>query len=112
MENGPGPPDAPRTGGDAAAGGGLVVPLGIPLLAGPGAITTVMIYMTAPVSDSTDKMFVFAGILVAVLSALVFLHNADRIFRKIGRTGTRAFVRHMDFLIEAIGVHSVVVSIF
>src|SRR2546430_4711123 len=27
-----------------------VVPLGIPLLAGPGAITTVMIYMTAPVS--------------------------------------------------------------
>src|SRR5207249_4362055 len=37
-----------------------VVPLGIPLLAGPGAITTVMIYMTAPVSDPTDKLFVFA----------------------------------------------------
>src|SRR5438046_10307432 len=43
-----------------------VVPLGIPLLAGPGAITTVMIYMTAPVSDPTDKLFVFAGLLASV----------------------------------------------
>ena len=65
-----------------------VVPLGIPLLAGPGAITTVMIYLTAPVSDSTDKLFVFAGTLVAVLSVIALLRNADRIFRKIGRTGT------------------------
>ena len=81
-----------------------VVPLGIPLLAGPGAITTVMIYMTAPVSDPTDKLFVFAGILVAVLSAFVLLHNADRIFRKIGRTGTRAFGRVMGLLLAAIAV--------
>ena len=81
-----------------------VVPLGIPLLAGPGAITTVMIYMTAPVSDPTDKLFVFAGILVAVLSAFVLLHNADRIFRKIGRTGTRAIGRVMGLLLAAIAV--------
>src|SRR5947199_5675878 len=85
-----------------------IVPLGIPLLAGPGAITTVMIYMTAPVSDSADKMFVFAGILVAVLSALVLLHNADRIFRKIGRTGTRAFGRIMGLLLAAIAVQFVI----
>src|SRR5512136_1433806 len=37
-----------------------VIPLGIPLLAGPGAITTVMIYMTTPVADPLDKMFIFA----------------------------------------------------
>src|SRR5436190_13406076 len=80
-----------------------VVPLGIPLLAGPGAITTVMIYMTAPVSDPTDKLFVFAGILVAVLSAFL-LHNAERIFRKIGRTGTRALGRVMGLLLAAIAV--------
>ena len=81
-----------------------VVPLGIPLLAGAGAITTVMIYMTAPVSDPTDKLFVFAGILVAILSAFVLLHNADRIFRKIGRTGTRAIGRVMGLLLAAIAV--------
>src|SRR5881396_755843 len=85
-----------------------VVPLGIPLLAGPGAITTVMIYMTAPVSDPTDKLFVFAGILVAVLSAFALLHNAERIFRKIGRTGTRAFGRIMGLLLAAIAVQFVI----
>src|SRR5436189_1615482 len=81
-----------------------VVPLGIPLLAGPGAITTVMIYMTAPVSDPTDKLFVFAGILVAVLSAFMLLHNAERIFPKLGRTGTRALGRVMGLLLAAIAV--------
>lgn len=85
-----------------------VVPLGIPLLAGPGAITTVMIYMTGSVSDPADKLFIFAGILVAVLSAFVLLHNADRIFRRIGRTGTRAVGRVMGLLLAAISVQFVI----
>lgn len=81
-----------------------IVPLGIPLLAGPGAITTVMIYMTASVAEPADKMFIFAGILLAVLSAFVLLRNADRIFRKFGRTGTRAIGRVMGLLLAAIAV--------
>jgi len=85
-----------------------VVPLGIPLLAGPGAITTVMIYMTGSVSDPADKLFVFAGILVAVLSAFVLLHNADRIFRRIGRTGTRAVGRVMGLLLAAIAMQFII----
>src|SRR6266567_211397 len=81
-----------------------VVPLGIPLLAGPGAITTVMIYMAHPVGDTADKLFVFAGILVAVLVTYFLLHNADRIFRRLGRTGTRAIGRVMGLLLAAIAV--------
>jgi multiple antibiotic resistance protein len=85
-----------------------VVPLGIPLLAGPGAITTVMIYMTAPVSDPADKLFVFAGILASVLAALALLHHADRIFRRLGRTGARAVGRVMGLLLAAIAVQFVI----
>src|SRR5438128_2517312 len=81
-----------------------VVSVGIRFLAGPGAVTTVRIYMTAPSSTAMDKLFVFAGILVAVLSAFILLHNADRIFRKIGRTGTRAIGRVMGLLLAAIAV--------
>jgi multiple antibiotic resistance protein len=84
-----------------------VVPLGIPLLAGPGAITTVMIYMTHPTAPE-DKMFVFAGILVAVLAAFVLLHYADALFRRIGRTGTRAIGRIMGLLLAAIAVQFVI----
>jgi len=85
-----------------------VIPLGIPLLAGPGAITTVMIYMTQPVGDAMDKMFVFAGILVSVLTAFALLHYADHIFRRIGRTGTRALSRIMGLLLAAIAVQFVI----
>src|SRR5881296_3465002 len=54
-----------------------VVPLGIPLLAGPGAITTVMIYMTGETTDPVDKMFVFVGIFIAVMLTLFLLRSAD-----------------------------------
>lgn len=84
-----------------------VVPLGIPLLAGPGAITAVMIYMTAPTAFE-DKMFVFAGIFVAVAAAFVLLHFADPIFRRIGRTGARAVGRIMGLLLAAVAVQFVI----
>src|SRR5205809_682952 len=53
---------------------------------------------------ATITLGVFAGILVAVLSAFILLHNAERIFRKIGRTGTRALGRVMGLLLAAIAV--------
>jgi len=85
-----------------------VVPLGIPLLAGPGAITTVLIYMTRPAVDAWDKSFVFVGILVAVLTTFLLLRSADRIFRRVGRTGTIAFGRIMGLLLAAVGVQFVI----
>ncbi len=85
-----------------------VVPLGIPLLAGPGAITTAMIYMTRPTADPLDKMFVFVGILVAVVMTLVLLESAERIFRRMGRTGTIAFGRIMGLLLAAVGVQFII----
>ena len=44
----------------------------------------------------------------AVLSAFALLHNADRIFRKIGRTGTRAIGRVMGLLLAAIAVQFII----
>ena len=85
-----------------------VVPLGIPLLAGPGAITTVLVYMTKETGDPLDKMFVFAGILAAVLITFALLNSADRIFRRVGRTGTIAFGRIMGIVLAAVGVQFVI----
>lgn len=84
-----------------------VVPLGIPLLAGPGAITTVMIYM-APPTSLDGSLFVFAGILLAVVATYLLLRYADRIFRRIGRTGTRAIGRIMGLLLAAIAVQFII----
>lgn len=84
-----------------------VVPLGIPLLAGPGAITTVMIYMAQPVAPE-DRVFVFLGIALVVVATYVILHYADRMFRRIGRTGARAIGRIMGLLLAAIAVEFVI----
>jgi len=84
-----------------------VVPLGIPLLAGPGAITTVLVYMTTDTGDPVDKLFVFAGILAAVLITFALLNYADRVFRRVGRTGTIAFGRIMGIVLAAVGVQFV-----
>jgi multiple antibiotic resistance protein len=85
-----------------------VVPIGIPLLAGPGAITTVLVYMTRATGDPLDRTFVFAGILAAVLITFVLLNSADRIFRRMGRTGTIAFGRIMGIVLAAVGVQFIV----
>ncbi|HKW43127.1 MAG TPA: MarC family protein [Thermoplasmata archaeon] len=89
-----------------------VVPLGIPLLAGPGAITTVMIYMAHPSAAPEDKLFVFAGILIAILATFFLLAHADRIFHRIGRAGTRAVGRVMGLLLAAIAVQFIIDGVF
>ncbi len=81
-----------------------VVPLGIPLLAGPGAISAVMVYMSQTTSEPADKLFVFAGILVAILASYVAFLYAGRIFRRIGRTGTLALSRIFGLLLAAVAV--------
>ena len=85
-----------------------VVPLGIPLLAGPGAITTVMIYMTRPDTDPFDKTFIFIGILIAVLLTFFLLRSASVIYRRVGKMGTIAFGRIMGLLLAAVGVQFVI----
>jgi len=82
-----------------------VVPLGVPLLAGPGSITTVMI----AVSDSPTNHFI--SLLIVILSMTVvlsfgylILRNSDLIFNRLGRTGTKIFSRIMGLLLAAIAV--------
>lgn len=85
-----------------------VVPLGIPLLAGPGAITTVMIYMSADTGNPFDKTFVFLGIAIAIAASYLTLHAADPIFRRVGRTGVHAVSRVIGLLLAAIGIQFVI----
>src|SRR5881296_1005594 len=58
--------------------------------------------------EREETLFVFAGILASVLATYLLLHNADRIFRRIGRAGTRAVGRVMGLLIAAIAVQFVI----
>lgn len=82
-----------------------VVPLGVPLLAGPGSITTVMI----AVSDNSHNQLISILVVVACVSfvllfAYMVLRNSDLIFKRLGRTGTKIFSRIMGLLLGAIAI--------
>ena len=90
-----------------------VVPLGIPMFAGPGAITTVIVLMGNAASplDLFKVASIVAAILVTMAVGWFLLRNADRIFRRIGRMGVYAFSRIMGILIAAVAVQFVLSGI-
>jgi multiple antibiotic resistance protein len=87
-----------------------IVPLGIPMFAGPGAITTVMILVSdaSTASDSLLRLAVIAGavILTVVISYETLVHS-ERIFDLMGKSGAMAFSRIMGLLLAAVAINFV-----
>jgi len=87
-----------------------IVPLGIPMFAGPGAITTVMILVSdaSTASDSLLRLAIIAGtvILTVVISYETLVHS-ERIFELMGKSGAMAFSRIMGLLLAAVAINFV-----
>ena len=82
-----------------------VFTLAIPLLAGPGAITTVLLYTGG--SDAAQvAVFVFV-LLVVLLLTLASLLLAPRVMRLFGDTGTNVLSRDLGVLLAALAVQFV-----
>ncbi len=88
-----------------------VVPIGIPLLAGPGAIATVMIYEGTAGADPYVIGATFVAIAIVTTSAYITLHYGQRIFRYVGRVGVMALSRVLGILLAAVGVQFVIYGI-
>lgn len=83
-----------------------VVPLGLPTLAGPGSITTVVALTdqaTGP--GATLAVFIAAGLVMVI--SLVVLLSAPALLRLLGQTGINVMTRIMGLLIMVIGVQFV-----
>ena len=80
-----------------------IVPLGVPMLAGPGSISTVMALMAQAATWQHSLLIIFALALTAVLSYWT-LAGADRVGRRMGVTGIRILTRFMGLLLMAIAV--------
>ncbi len=85
-----------------------VVPLGIPLLAGPGAISTVMIYEGNAGGDAFGILAVFVAIALTTGATWIVLNYGQRILRSIGKVGVMALTRVMGLLLAAVGVQFVI----
>ncbi|MGI0072083.1 MAG: MarC family protein [Thermoplasmata archaeon] len=88
-----------------------VVPLGIPLLAGPGAISTVMIYEGNAGNSPLSILATFVAIAITTAATLVVLRFGQPILRALGRVGVMAMTRVLGLLLAAVGVQFVVIGI-
>ena len=80
-----------------------ITPLGIPMIAGPGAITNAIVLMgDAP--DYTTKLMVVISILLVALVILVSLLGASAIIKFIGDQGTKILTKLMGLIVMVIAV--------
>ncbi len=84
-----------------------VVPLGIPLLAGPGAISTVMIDAGSSGSDPFAYLVTFVAIGVVTALTFIVLRLGPPILRTLGRVGVMAMTRVLGLILAALGVQFV-----
>jgi multiple antibiotic resistance protein len=80
-----------------------IVPMGIPMLAGPGAISSVMVLVGQ--SPNRWQLFaIFASIAITAAASYGVLSGADRLRRVLGETGIRILVRIMGLLLVALAM--------
>lgn len=84
-----------------------IMPLGVPMLAGPGAISTVMVLALGAKSTSATIAIYASIVLTAVISYLV-LSAASLVERRLGQTGMRILTRLMGLVLSAIAVQFIV----
>jgi multiple antibiotic resistance protein len=81
-----------------------VFPLAIPMLAGPGAIATVMVLMSRTHWHVVPTLSVFLAITVTCVAAWLLMRSAARAERLLPKTLMRAFERVMGLLLAAVAV--------
>jgi multiple antibiotic resistance protein len=81
-----------------------IFPLAIPMLAGPGAIATVMVLMSRAEWKVVPTMSVFVAVTVTCCVCYLMMRSAARAERMIPKTLLRAFERVMGLLLAAVAV--------
>ena len=84
-----------------------VSPIGIPLIAGPGAITAAML-----LSSQTPKLYSYFTLIFSIFFVLslvyLILRNGDMILKLLGTTGIRIIQRLMGLILMVIAVQFVI----
>ena len=84
-----------------------LVPLATPLLAGPGAITAVLVWRQG-LGSPLGLGLLMAGIAISCLVVFLVLYYGERISRSMGLGGIRVMTRLMGLLLAVIAVQFMV----
>lgn len=87
-----------------------VIPIGIPILFGPGLISTLMIFK-AKSANFIDIVLLVMAVLIAGLIIYLTLRNAIFLTRVLGVTGLKIMTRIMGLVVGAIAAQFIVYGI-
>lgn len=84
-----------------------IFPLATPLIAGPGAISTVVL-QSSQLTDFPQFFTLGFAVLAAVFSTYLTLRFATRLFRFLGQTGLNLLTRIMGIILTAVAVQFII----
>jgi multiple antibiotic resistance protein len=96
-----------------------VTPMATPLLAGPGAMSTVMILMNEAhvaalqdglggIKETELKIWIIVAILLSMAAAFIVLINSEWVYRFIRKDGSRVLTKIMGIVLATIAIEMVV----
>jgi multiple antibiotic resistance protein len=89
-----------------------IMPIAIPMIAGPGAITTTIVLMNeAIVLTPIAVGVVFISLILSIVITYYMMKNSDYIMSKVGQREYRAINRLMGMLLIAIAVQFILTGI-
>ncbi|HPM62849.1 MAG TPA: NAAT family transporter [Methanoregulaceae archaeon] len=88
-----------------------VTPLAIPMIAGPGAITTTIVLMNEATGSVPRIGLILVSIVIAILLTYLMMARSDQIVSRVGQKEFRAINRLMGMLLIAIAVQFVIAGL-
>lgn len=81
-----------------------ITPIGIPLIAGPGAITTVIVLMNETTGLIEKELALMVAITAVLVVTFLFLIGARQVMHALGHSGNKVLLRIMGLIVMAIAV--------
>ncbi|MGB0498184.1 MAG: MarC family protein [Rubricella sp.] len=85
-----------------------VFPLALPLLAGPGALATIILLMEESSGNPAEQAMMMAVAAIVLLIAYILFMSAGLIERVLGRTGINVITRVLGVLLAALSVQFII----
>jgi multiple antibiotic resistance protein len=89
----------------------VLVPLAMPLLAGPGAITTVLT-LSSRVETWPETMMLLVAVVTVGAAIAIVLASAARLASLIGTRGQRILLRFMGLILAAVGAEILLAGVY
>jgi multiple antibiotic resistance protein len=84
-----------------------IFPLAIPMLAGPGTITTIILFTGSGENMLKNSIMLFIALIITLAAVWLILRSSELILKLLGKTGVSVVERIMGLLLSGLSVQFV-----